>query len=343
MRSVKLTTPWREFDFSKLGGLKTACVFRTAAFGDLIQASSLFHVLYDHGYKVTVVVGEYGMDVIKHDPHIDTIFLQPHDAVENKDLGEYWKLLSRPFEKFINLSESIERSLLAFEGDKSFEWPTQFRDLLFSVDYLDATHAVGGYLGYPKKPKFYRTAKEEKWAKDFRTKLGMVNKIVLFALSGSAVHKAWPHMDTLIARLMIEHKDVKIVFVGDNYCRILEAPWRKEPRVICKSGKWSIRETLSVMLEADMVLGPETGVLNAAAYEAMPKVLLLSHSSPKNIGGSWINTFSIEPDNTDCYPCHKMHYSWDTCCRDIETGLSLCASNISADKVYDAVIRGLYE
>ena len=343
MRSVKLTTPWKEFDFTKLGGPGTACVFRTAAFGDLIQASSLFYALYDQGYKVTVVVGEYGVDVIKHDPHIDTVFLQPFDSIENQDLGEYWKLLAKPFDKFINLSESIERSLLAFEGDKSFEWPGQYRNLLFNTDYLDATHAMGGCFEYSKRPKFYRTAKEEVWAKDFRRGLGLANKIILFALSGSAVHKAWPHMDSLIARLMLERKDVKIVFVGDTYCQILEAPWRKEPRVVCKSGRWSIRETLSFMLEADMVMGPETGVLNAASFEATPKVLLLSHSSPENIGGSWVNTYAIEPEDTDCYPCHKMHYSWNTCCRDIDTGLSLCASNISADTVYDAVIKGLYE
>ena len=321
----------------------SACVFRTAAFGDLMQASSIFPALKEQGYNLTVVAGEYGIDVIRNDPHVDTFFLQPNGSVENDELGEYWKHLSEPFTKFVNLSESVERSLLAVEGDKCFDWPREFRDLVFSVDYLDAAHAFAGVLDYPKRPKFYRSAKEEKWAKGFRRKLGLENKVILFPLSGSGLHKAWPHMDQLIARLMIEHPDVRIVFTGDSFCKILEYTWRKEKRIHCKADRWQIRDTLSFMPEADLVLGVETGVLNAASFEPMPKVLLQSHSNAKNVGGNWVNTYSIEPENTPCYPCHKMHWTWKNCHRDEKTGMALCMANISADRVYDAVVKGLYE
>lgn len=343
MRLIKLTSPWRDFDFTKLGGPNTACVFRTGAFGDLMQASTLFPALKEQGFAVTVVAGEYGIDVIRNDPHVDTLFLQPRDALQNEELGEYWAILSKRFTRWVNLSESVERSLLAIEGDKCFDWPKDFRDLVLSVDYLDAAHAIAGCLGFPKRPKFYRTAAEMRWAKDVRRKLGMGNKVILFPLSGSGLHKAWPHMDQMIARLFIEHPDVRIVFTGDAFCKILEYPWRNEPRILCKSDKWQIRDTLSFMPEADLVLGVETGVLNAAAFEPMPKILLQSHSNAKNVGESWVNTISMEPENTPCYPCHKMHWTWKTCNRDEATGLALCMANISADRVYDAVVKGLYE
>jgi len=40
-------------------------------------------------------------------------------------------------------------------------------------------------------------------------------------MSGSSVHKAWPYTDAVVARLMLDNKNAKVVFVGDEYCKIL--------------------------------------------------------------------------------------------------------------------------
>jgi len=42
---------------------------------------------------------------------------------------------------------------------------------------------------------------------------------------------------------------------------------------------------------------------------------MLSHSSGHNLAKYWDNAVTISPseDDVECYPCHKMHYAWDTC------------------------------
>lgn len=314
---------------------------RYGAFGDMVQASSVFPALVDMGYSVVVNTTERGLDIVRNDPNVYAVLSQQTDQVPNAELREYWAELSKHFDLFINLSESVERSLLSVEGEKSFNWNKDFRHLVMSVDYLDAVHAISGCLDYPRRPQFFPNNKESSWAKKIRRSLGMANKVIMWPLSGSSVHKAWPHMDTFLARILMYRKDIKVVLTGDNLCQILEYPWENEKRVICKSGRWTIRETLSFMLECDLIMGPETGVLNAAAYEDMPKVLMLSHSSPENIGGNWINTITVTPQNTPCYPCHKLHYGFKTCNRDDVTGMAVCASNITPDEIYRHVVGAI--
>jgi ADP-heptose:LPS heptosyltransferase len=227
------------------------------------------------------------------------------------------------------------------DGEKAFYWNKDFRDLVMSVDYFDATHTIAGVMDYPKRPKFYPNAKESKWAKGYREKLGPGNKVILWALSGSSVHKYYPKMDEVIAKILLTYPDAKIVFVGDNACRLIESAWINEKRIKRKSSVWNIRETLAFMQHCDVVVGTETGVLNAASFETMKKVIILSHSSPKNLGTSWLNTSVITPKNTPCYPCHKLHYGWATCHYDEATGGALCAANVDPWDVFNAIREAL--
>jgi ADP-heptose:LPS heptosyltransferase len=343
MRVLKLQGNWTDYDYSKLRvDGKSVCIVRYGAFGDMMQTSSILPALKEQGYHITLNVSPYGADVIRNDPHIDCLFIQENELVPNEKLADYWGALSAQFDKFINLSESIERSLLAYPGDKAFDWVKDFRDLVMGrVDYLDATHTIAGLMEYPKRPKFYPSAKEVKWSQDYRTKLGKLNKVILWVLSGSSVHKYYPGMDAVIARLLLYHPEIRIVMVGDSACRLIECAWINEPRIKLKSGTWSIRESLAFMQQCDLVVGTETGILNAAAYEQMKKVIILSHSSPDNLGGSWSNTSVIIPKECDCYPCHKIHYGWETCRYDETSGGALCMSRVDPDEVYKSISEAL--
>ena len=114
-----------------------------------------------------------------------------------------------------------------------------------------------------------------------------------------------------------------------------------ENRILCKSGQWNIRESLAFAQIADVVVGPETGVLNAVAFERVPKVVMLSHSTNKNLTRDWTNTAVLLPQNTDCYPCHRIHYDRSFCFMDEETGASKCAASIKPQLVYEAVIEAI--
>lgn len=340
MRKIELAGDWKDFDFAKVSGWgKTACVVRYGAYGDVIQTSSVFPALKEQGYQLTVNVSERGHDILREDPHIDTLFIQKTDHVPNAELGQYWNKMSSYFSKFINFSESIERTLLPWPTDKLGVWPREFRHMVTNVDYFDALHAIAGCLDYPKRPKFYPTKAEDRDAQQFRNRLGNKNRVILWAISGTSIHKIWPYLDIVFARLMLQYDDVKIVMVGGELEKMIERPWKNEKRIIRKSGKWSIRETLSFLPYTDLIVGPETGVLNAASFLDVPKILFLSHSSKENIGGSWKNTKVFEPKNVPCYPCHLLHYGFSTCNRDFETGTALCAAKIDVEDVYSEIKR----
>jgi ADP-heptose:LPS heptosyltransferase len=162
--------------------------------------------------------------------------------------------------------------------------------------------------------------------------------VIMWALSGSSTHKAYPHMDAVIARVLTEIPHAHFVLVGDHACRSSRPGWENEPRVHCESGKLSIRETLALAQQCDLVIGPETGVLNAVAFESMPKVIFLSHSSEKNLTRDWVNTESLHGD-VPCYPCHRLHYTDEFCPREDETRAALCAFSITPADVWVAVQR----
>src|SRR3990167_2442854 len=57
------------------------------------------------------------------------------------------------------------------------------------------------------------------------------------------------------------------------------------------------------------------------AMEPMPKIVFLSHSSHENLTRDWANTFALFSTKTKCYPCHRMHYTWEHCMRNEEKGV----------------------
>jgi len=337
----------------------------------MIQVSSLFPQFKKLGYRVCINVTERGYDIIKTDPNVDEILLQKTDQVPNNHLTEYWERLSKCFHHFVQLSESIEGALLVtpartemLDGEEKLV-PASPRFFLSkeelhkecNVNYMERTYDLAreGFVigkGFSKPgsiklpyefcPKFYPTKKEKQWAKTTRKKMG-ANKVVLWTLAGSSVHKVYPWTDSVIAQVLIKRKDVSFVTIGDDLCQLLESGWEEEPRVITKSGKWSIRRTLAFLDQCDAVVGPETGVLNAASTLDCHKVVMLSHSSKENLSKHWKNTTTMEPDVYEnfCFPCHKMHYGFDTCNRDEETGGAMCAVHIKPENVAKAILDNL--
>jgi ADP-heptose:LPS heptosyltransferase len=204
-------------------------------------------------------------------------------------------------------------------------------------NYLEFTHDLAE-LPHEITQKFYATEEEKAWAKAEKKSIG--GTVILWSLAGSAVHKTWPYLDNIIAKLMLQNKESKVVLVGDELCKLLEQGWENESRVIRKSGEWTIRQSLAFAQVADLVIGPETGILNAVGMEAMPKLIMLSHSTRENLTKYWKNTVAFEP-KTSCYPCHMMHYNFDFCNKNEEIGVSQCQVDISPDEVWTALDRML--
>lgn len=319
---------------------KPCAVVRYGAFGDCIQASSILPWLKEQGYHITFYCSDHGLPVIKHDPHIDRFIVQGRDEVPPEWLADFWKHESAKYDKWINLSESVESTLLASPGHTNYEWPNEMRAKYMNVNYLEFTHDIA-QVPPPYQPRFYSTLDERAWARRQAQQFGRRN--ILWSLSGSSVHKTWPHLDAIIARLMLTYDDVNVVLVGDELSQVLEAGWQQERRVHCRSGKWSIRESMAFAEVADLVIGCETGLLNAAGSMDTAKIVMLSHSSEEMLTKHWRNTIALsQPQGIGCnkQPCRQLHHNWSACMRH-ESGAAVCQAAIDTEMVWDAVVKVL--
>ena len=321
----------------------------------MIQVSSLFPLFKEQGYRVCVNVSERGKEILESDPNVDELLVQETDQVPNDRLTPYWERLEKCFDKFVQLSESIEGSLLLtpereeeirgervlVESSKDFNLSKEEIHEKYNVNYMERTHDIAG-LPYKFFPKFYPTLEEKKHARRQRKKIKS-KYVILWALSGSSVHKVYPWTDAVMSRILMDRKDLSFVTVGDGLCELLEVGWEDEKRVVTKSGKWSVRETLAFLDVCDVVVGPETGVLNAASTLDCHKTVMLSHSSHENLSKHWKNTTALGPEDYPdyCFPCHKMHYGFSTCNRDKETGGAMCAAKINPKNVVEDILRNI--
>ncbi len=321
---------------------KTAALVRYGAFGDILQTASVAAALKAQGYHVTFYCETRGYEVAKNDPSFDKFYVQDKDQVPNLRLGNFWNWEKAKYDKWVNLSESVEGTLLALPDRVQNMWPQPMRDKYMNHNYLEFMHDVAGtqYQWFKDGQRFVATEEEIAWAKEEKaTNKGVV---ILWPLAGSSIHKVWPYIDVAFARLL-EVTDATIYTSGDTTTARLEAGWEKEPRMKLRAGKWTIRETLAFAQQADLVVGPETGVLNAVAYDKnVAKIVILSHSSVENLTRDWYKTISLIPMNTACYPCHRMHYTWENCRREPE-GVAACQKDISPDTMWTALCQWIPE
>lgn len=311
---------------------KSVAVVRLGAYGDAIQASSILPELKRQGYHVTFYTQPVGYEVLKHDPHIDRFYVQEPNQVPHELLLEFWNYEKAKYSRWINLSESVEGSLLVSSDRAQFDWPHELRHAVCDHNYLERTHAIAG-VAFQPLAKFYATEDERAWAKKQMAKAGVA---IVFSLSGSSIHKVWPHMDAIIARVMLESTTTKVVLVGAASDAHLQAPWANEPRVWRKAGEWSMREAMAFAEASDLVIGSETGLLNAVGLADVPKIVCLSHSSIENLTKHWKNTTSLVP-SVGCHPCHRMIHRWEHCNRDEETGVALCQAKIDVTTMWLAI------
>ena len=323
--------------------LKTALVCRFGAFGDLMQASSVLVGLKEQGYHITLMASPPGIDVVLHDPNIDEFMVLDPNQVPNHELVNFWKWQEKKYTRFINLSESVEATWLGLPGRTPATWSPAVRHKYMNTNYLQFQHELAG-VPYNQRVNFFPTEEESRWAKKQREKMGP-GPIILWSLAGSAVHKTWAGLDNILAGILLHYPTAQIVLVGGKDGVILEAGWENEPRVHKTCGKWSIRQSLAFLSESHLVIGPETGVLNAACCMPMPKICFLSHSTWENLTRDWVNTFAVWSDKTSCKgrgnneapACHMLHYGWDTCTKHEESGTAQCQVDITVEEVWSVV------
>jgi len=314
---------------------KRACICRYGALGDMVMITPLIKQLAADGYEVTMNITPYAAPVLDGNPYVSNIIIQEREAIPNKDLGQYWAEWATDYDRYINLSESIEGKLLKVEGRRDFFTTQAHREATCgSTNYYDQTMMLGGYseLHGTRGEMFFSPA-ERREAETLRKEY--IGKILIgWGVNGSSHHKKYPLAAPVLDDWLSRHPDVVVFLLGGP--EAAGAEW-DHPQVVRTCGKWPLRKTIAfISLVADVMFGPESMAMNVAACYNRPKILLLSHSNPTNLCKYWTNTQALEPDRTiaPCYPCHQLHYSLESCpqaeIRDKETGEIVAAGPLCA-------------
>ncbi len=297
------------------------------AIGDIIQSTPVFRKLKEDGYHVTLNCTPPAPEILKHSPYVDECIVQIRDYVENRgdNLKNYWLEIAKSYDKFVNLTGAAEDTLLI--ADKYiYKWATEIRkdhpeldeaSILHNAlnvargkakntNYYDKHLELAGYTAEKPRGELFFSEQEEICAAGFRAKYA--NKfIVLWSLAGSSYHKMYPYFHLVLSELTARNADVLVVSVGDSECKLMER--MPSSRYLPRSGVWELRTSLVMTKWADLVIGPETGILNAAGCFPTPKITLLSHSTHENLCQYWENDYCLAPEGVFCYPCHVLHYT----------------------------------
>ena len=323
--------------------MKRAIIIRYGGFGDVIQAASILPHLKSEGWQITWDTSEQGFEVLKSDPCIDQLLLTPFQSVSDQQLGQYWDARTNGFERIINLTGSVENSSLMKPNSFGFFHDDATRRRLYGdVNYVEHIHKIAGVPG-PFLPRYCPSEAEIAAAKHtlgYDAGISVETSIVL-GLAGSAEYKIWPHIDDFVG-LLLNQTDAKIYLAGgpkdaDFAQKLLKNVFfsRKNDDRVVDMTSWPVRAAYAIAGFANCVVGPETGIVNAVAGTPGRKVVLLSHSSPRNLTAHWINTVAIQP-GVACHPCHRLHQTKKFCPRGPSGEFAACAESIDPAQVFAA-------
>jgi ADP-heptose:LPS heptosyltransferase len=316
---------------------KEALIIRYGALGDALWVTPIAKRLKQDGYYVVVNCTEYSAQVYRENPNIDEYIV--HKSATDVPYGElevYWDYISEGFEKVVNLTKTIEGALVKCEGSEEYDWPHEKRHKECNVNFQDRTMEMAGYPeSKGELPDLYFSDIEEHLAKNF-VHAYEDNFVILVGLSGSGFHKTYPWWEYLAQEIIRKYKDVRIVTVGDESCKILEGPQTSHPSIVHKSGVLTVRQSYILTKYADLVIGPDTGLLNAASCFETPKILLQSTNSHENLSKYWKNVQPLHADDCECHPCHRLIYT-NNCPRGTVQGIApKCMENIKPEAIMDA-------
>lgn len=316
----------------EIGRKSWAGIVRLGGIGDNLIAASVLRPLKEMGYRVDVISQEPQSCVFENNPYVDKLSVKSdkRDLPQNdpRAWNKYFRGRSYEYDKFVNLSNTSEGLLAHFYGSVQFDWPQHFIRQISNRSYLEAVHDAAG-VPYTFGPLFFPTGDEKAQAKETRSAIAR-KKVIGWCITGSRIDKIYPPTALTIARLIHDLDAAVIMFGAPPPARDFAEAKAVQEWVIKQNGsesglylalsddqrkQWPIRRMLSQVLACDLVIGPDTGPMWAAAMEPMPKIMLHSHASVTNITKHWVNTTSLhaDPEKVPCWPCHLLHDNSETC------------------------------
>jgi len=330
-------------------------IVRDGAVGDLVMVTPAIRWWAQQGYRVDVACKpDIGAAVLANNPHVSqridfggfpTMEIRKARIKELREESQY--------ERVFDLAGSCEGRYLFHSTRPEYFWGASARRAI--ADGARYYETCCQWAGLPEgcdewqRPEMFPSHIErERWASVKGKSLG--SRWLLVQLCGSSINKAWPWWHEAIKRLQRFNRRLMVVLTGGEEASYLAAGIYEsgaDPRrTICAFAgpRWKLRDSLIATAFADCVVGPETGVINAAACFDTPKVPLLSHSTAENLCTGWRNCFPVQSP-APCSPCYRIVSGGDPD-NHTETGTdldyaSLCMASISPETVVNRILEAI--
>lgn len=288
------------------------------AWGDWLYASPIIPILTEM-YDVYLETNVKGW-LLFHD---DTRFKQiaVYREFEKHTRDKYEEMFAKRWAEIretikpdleINLNGTCEVKCIGEVFQEEFFWPVGERRAYYGAHgFYDAVFERAGLV----KPDpinlqgimFHEDQEEhvQAWRNKFKE-----NFVVVIPIAGSTAQKIFHNFKELVNAILAKYESAVIYLAGDETC---EQYVPDHPRVKSMCGsRVDFKQAVHMMKYADMVIGPETGLLVAAGMFGTPKVILATTSSVWQMTQYQKNDFSLQAP-IHCSPCHRAIYFTEDC------------------------------
>lgn len=288
------------------------------AWGDWIYTAPIIPILTEQ-YDVYFEINTKGWTLFHDDPRFKQIAL--YQDFENHPREDYAKMFEERWQKMrelvkpdkeLNLNGTLECACIGEDFQDQFHWPVGERRAFYGKKgFYDAVFDRAG-IEVPKdlnlQGLYFWPDQEEtvlKWRNKYKD-----NFLVVIPIAGSTVQKIFHTFKDVVVSILEKYPDAIVYLAGDEAC---EQHVPDHPRVKSMCGdRVTMKQAVHMMKYADMVVGPETGLLAAAGMWGTPKVILSTTSSVWQMTQYQKNDFSVQAP-IHCSPCHRAIYFEDDC------------------------------
>jgi len=287
------------------------------AYGDWIFNIPILPFLFNK-YRIHLETNLKGAHLFHNDPRFEGFSFMKIESYpiewRNKVVFERWEALERELQpdRVINLWRTMEHSCIIEADQPEFYMPSQERQLAFAGNafYDEPFFRIG--MAPPANPKLdclYYSPQEWAWGESFRK--AHEGKFVIFMpIAGSTAHKIIQGMEEMTDELLRRLPKAKIYLFGE---RGFEGyMWKRDRVTHIFAEQLPIKQSYLATKYADLVIGPETGMLAAAGMWGTPKVYLATASSVYQLTKYSKNDYSVQ-SRCPCSPCEKAVYELQDC------------------------------
>ena len=317
-------------NFSKI------CIIHLNQIGDLVFSLPLLKALRDNFPKATIhsVVRPYLQELLEGFPYIDSVILKKGSLKAKFDLLR--KLRHFKYDLLISLPRSEESLILSTfskakmkVGFAHFPWDLCL-DIKENVDGHNSWHNNAKLLrqlnlSVPKN-NYIGLLKVDRNSNNFN----LPKKYVIISPGASERRQAKTWGKIKFAELIISLKetfDLTAVLVGSKEDQshnqiitnlVMEHCPKHDASVIDLTGKTDLRSLCSIINNANLFVGIDSGIMHLASSIDIPVVALFGPTDPFYVGPQNDRSIVVSMMEMECVPCYLQSCNHMNCMRNLD-------------------------